>query len=324
MLSFEPLTESVEMAWSDKPVPWKCNGLIVRGEGGVVLIDCNFTDEEIGQLMERTGESISGYFVTHMHIDHVNNLHLWEARGVPIHCPRPEDDFLRDFRNLLRASGSTAFGMDESMRAFTGKVQGFREISVVRGFDPGEVFRIGNITLKTLPLPGHSPGHTGYIVGAGTEREILFASDLGLDDFGAWYGFDYCDLAAYRQSVAAARDLYAEGDYILAASHSGPFIERQEVSLFDGITGKMETVGEGLMSAVRERGPVALRDLVLTGLYYSPASLEKMNPFIRGLYGFWEYHTLNNHVREFVQRGDIRQLSDGTLEAVTLREPVSA
>ncbi len=313
MLHYAKLTETIDLAWSDRTVPWKCNGLVIRGKTGNVLIDCNFSDDEIEDLIKRIPGTILAYFVTHMHIDHVNNLHFWEKYHIPIHCPVPEDGYLRDFKSLLDDSGSTSYGTNDTMLTFTRDIQGFREIPGTLGFVPGTSYRFGNITIDTLHLPGHSPGHTGFIITgpkAPGEQDVLFASDIGLDDFGPWYGFDYCDLTGYRRSIALLKKIYTDGDYILAGSHLKHVTEKPSPGVFDTITGKIDRTEDRLLSAIGESGPVELSDLVLTGIYYRLSSVEKMNEFIKGLYRFWEYNALKNHVKELAGSGLIEMYDD--------------
>ena len=63
---------------------------------------------------------------------------------------------------------------------------GFEELESVEGFKAGREFIFGDIIISTIPLPGHSPGHTGYVIKRnGTSyRPVLFVADIGLGEFG--------------------------------------------------------------------------------------------------------------------------------------------
>ncbi|MCP4129816.1 MAG: MBL fold metallo-hydrolase [bacterium] len=308
MLTFTNLTNKVYLAVSDAPVVWKCNGLVIIGNTSTVLIDCNFSAPEIDQIYDLVKEhgnsNINTYFVTHMHVDHANNLHNWESRDVQLLCPRPEDSFVKDSSKLLQGSGSFDFNAQDAMKDFIHNYQGFKEVRTIEGFDPGDGFVFNDISIQTLHLPGHSPGHSGFVINTGAgERKILFVSDLGLDRFGVWYGFKYCTLKDIRESVNKVKDLYNSDDFILAGSHCDPFFEKQDDSIFPDILDKIDKTRALVLKELESRGTVKLSDITLTGLYYKAGSIKKMNPFIRNLYFFWEYFTLKNHFIEMEEEG---------------------
>lgn len=308
MIHSRILTESVTMVWSDADVPWKCNGLVIKNENEAILIDCNYNKDEIDQLLEAIEVPVRSYLVSHMHLDHVNNLHKWNGYGVPLLCPVPEDSYLRDFSNLLKFSGSTGYGTDEEMKLFTFKIQGFREIKDIQGYLPGSVFELTGVTVESIHLPGHSPGHCGFVIKdtRGRVREdVLFTSDLGLDSFGPWYGFKYCSISDYRKSISLLRDMYRGGNYILAGSHNEPVPPEKGAEMIDRIDEKINTNERRLLNYISKNREFSLDDILLTGLYYSRSSMEKMNDLVRTLYRFWEYYALKNHLTDMVERGVI-------------------
>ena len=308
MIHEKKLTKSVTMVWSDADVPWKCNGLVIRGDDEAILVDCNYKETEINQLLESIAVPVTMYLVSHMHLDHVNNLHEWSGHDIPLLCPIPEDSYLRDFNNLLKYSGSTGYGTDEEMKVFTFKIQGFREIKEIKGYQPGSTFKIKGVTVESIHLPGHSPGHCGFIIKdeRGTLMEkVLFTSDLGLDSFGPWYGFEYCSLSDYRQSISMLRDIYSEGDYILAGSHNEPVFGNTGAPMIDLIDEKINSNEQRLLEYISENKEFSLDDILLTGLYYSRSSMDKMNDLVRKLYRFWEYFALKNHLTDMAERGVI-------------------
>ncbi|MBN1533304.1 MAG: MBL fold metallo-hydrolase [Spirochaetes bacterium] len=324
MITRTKITEHAELVTSDEMTPWKCNGLLVNTTGGFVMIDCNFKREEIRKLTDSLPGEILSYYVSHFHIDHVSNLHEIESLGIPVMIAESEKRYPLSMDTLIMDSGAVEMGTEGHMWSFVKDVS-FREIQSVKTFVPGEIFTYGNTVIKAVPLPGHSPGHSGFIVCRDGERDILFGSDIGLDTFGPWYGFKYCDLHLYRKSIRELADIYRKGDYILTGSHSD-IVREYRPELFTRIITMIDSTEDAILNDIESKGTVTLHDLVFKGLYYGISSIEKMNEMLKKLYYFWEYFTLKNQLDYMAIRGLIHEMPEGNYSLVkernTCREEV--
>ncbi len=137
---------------------------------------------------------------THGHFDHVGaNMRLKEVTGAAL-AIHPDDAPMLDTLNMAAAS----FGM---------AVDNSPPPDLL--INDGDVINIGNIALKVIHTPGHSPGgvsfHTNGIVFVG---DTLFAGSIGRTDFP---GGDYNTL------ISSVRNkLFLLGDDVQALTGHGP------------------------------------------------------------------------------------------------------
>ncbi len=137
---------------------------------------------------------------THGHFDHVGaNMRLKEVTGAAL-AIHPDDAPMLDTLNMAAAS----FGM---------AVDNSPPPDLL--INDGDVINIGNIALKVIHTPGHSPGgvsfHTNGIVFVG---DTLFAGSIGRTDFP---GGDYNTL------ISSVRNkLFVLGDDVQALTGHGP------------------------------------------------------------------------------------------------------
>ena len=113
-------------------------------------------------------QSITDIFISHGHGDHVGGL--IDAEGAlafpnaTIHISAPEWAFLK--------------GMTAEMAANTGNPRHTKMIEAitpkVSTFEPGADLIPG--VVKAVPITGHTPGHSGYLIGTG-ESSLLFIGD---------------------------------------------------------------------------------------------------------------------------------------------------
>lgn len=140
--------------------------------GASAIIDTGETDQLVRALGRISpAPDIRMILLTHAHIDHAGALSLLQERfDVPTVMPRLE----RPLFETLPMQG-TLFGMPHLDRP-CGRID--REI------DDGDTVQLGELTLRFISTPGHTPGQGCYyddediIVG-----DTLFAGSIGRTDF---------------------------------------------------------------------------------------------------------------------------------------------
>jgi glyoxylase-like metal-dependent hydrolase (beta-lactamase superfamily II) len=113
-------------------------------------------------------ESITDVFISHAHGDHIGGvINAQGALAYPnatIHLSTAEWAFLKD--------------MSAEMAANTGNPRHVQMVAAitpkVSAFEPGAELIPG--VVKAVPITGHTPGHSGYLIGSG-ESSLLYVGD---------------------------------------------------------------------------------------------------------------------------------------------------
>lgn len=153
------------------PLEQNCSLLWCTKTMKAALIDPGGDLDRLKLALERAGVALEKILVTHGHMDHCGQAGvLAKDMGVPIEGPQAEDRFwierLDDPRSRFGLEGES-FEPD-------------------RWLSDGDEVRVGELVLKVLHCPGHTPGHVVFfhepsrfaIVG-----DVLFAGSIGRTDF---------------------------------------------------------------------------------------------------------------------------------------------
>lgn len=219
------------------------NCFLLRGPDGIALIDAG-TGEAWGPQLGHARaalhdagvapEQVARVLLTHLHGDHALGL-LHGADGATAWLPRaeilvPEADlhFFTDPAARAALPPARHGGFDitaKLLRAYEGRI---------RPIPNGPVAAFPGI--EAVPLPGHTPGHTGYLL-RGTPHDLLlwgdllhlFAAQAADPDAGLTYDIDPAQAARSRHATLARAA--AEG-WLVAGAHVPGF-------------GVLEAVGAG-------------------------------------------------------------------------------
>ena len=310
MLIYEKIVDGIFLVYSDAQFWFKCNGIVIKNKNmGDILIDCNcFYKKEIKEL---TKNQIEAYFVSHVHLDHAYNLHFYEeyAPNIKIYCPIPEHEFLKDFNKFIKANGTLDFGIGDEFKYFAFKELNFKELHSVIGFTPGTEFVFNNILLKTIHIPGHSPGQTAFSIEDTNHhnRKILFVSDIGLTKMGAWYGFKYSNLKDVRESIKKIENIYLNDDYIITSGH-GPILKEKQPNIFNDLLIKMDNVNENILNMLDSEKPRSIDDLIFKGLFFSENYIKSREG--DNILYFFETNMISSHIKELVEKGEVIEVAN--------------
>ena len=143
--------------------------------GGVTRTRFNITAEqalesELARLSLKPGD-FDRVFLTHLHGDHVGGLAAFDARRVWV--AKPEWEPVARFPGRLMR-----FMTAPVPRGFVPRLFDFDGPSLL-GF-PGSWPVTSDGSVVALPTPGHSPGHTSYLVQR-ADGDVLLAGDVTYD-----------------------------------------------------------------------------------------------------------------------------------------------
>jgi glyoxylase-like metal-dependent hydrolase (beta-lactamase superfamily II) len=170
-LYFRQLLAGRDIAVGDQIARQMVNFVYLIGDretGEAVAVDPAYAPGELVDLLESDGMRLVGALATHYHADHVGGIlfgsqaiagvsALLERVSVPIHVQRDETPW------VLRAAG---IGRDDVVE-----------------HDADDVVHVGEVAIRLLHTPGHTPGSQCFLVdGRLVAGDTLFLDGCGRTD----------------------------------------------------------------------------------------------------------------------------------------------
>ncbi len=188
--------------------------LIWDDKKNAAIIDPGGEADKLIKRIEELGLNLQAILLTHGHLDHVGAAEKVKQQfNVPILGSNSKDDYW--FKGLPQQSEK--FGMLFEVATFEPD----------RWLDKeGEILTIGDFTFEVLHLPGHTPGHIGFIE---HQKRVAFTGDVL---FNSGIGRTAFPGGNYDEIIASIREkLYRLDDDMIIVPGHGPYttigIEKQ-------------------------------------------------------------------------------------------------
>ena len=212
------------------------------GEGPYILIDAGYperADEVVSWVKEETGGSLDALLLTHHHHDHLGGAEaIAAATGAASWAHPVEIELMKECAPSLAPAP----------------------------LEDGGIVRLGDIELKAVLTPGHSPGHLAFWW---EERSILFGGDNVLMETSTWVGPPRGSLRGYLESLEVERALAPR---VIYSSHGTPVKDPQgrieallrhrdkrEGQVLKALSGGVDTPEEMAASIYRGLGEKTMR-----------------------------------------------------------------
>ena len=280
-----------------------CDGLLILPKQGrnkrTIILDANIEPKYIKLLNSYYGP-VSDYVCSHGHMDHIAHVHAWEDLDVNIHAPYPESQNLLDLENFYECYRFDSV-MDFSVIEKFGKKNRYQNFNNVNTFNPGDSLEFEEVTIETLPFPGHSNSHVGFLL---PEERLMHLSCLGFDKpspekegFGPWYGFEECSIDQYLKDINYAESMAKQWADVITSSHSY-IIKGQEENPFEYMRNKIRQNENKVIEAIKnlesKNKELNIKNLLNMDLFFPK---KKMGGFIIKIYAFWEFWIIKNHLK---------------------------
>lgn len=255
------------------------NGLMLE-TGPRVLVDTGFGFSR-REAVKAVGK-VDVIVNTHFHIDHAYGNQFFPKAQIWAH-----------------ALDAPALRSPEQFRAYTG-FPGSREFPDFPGGPPaqivdrelvdGEVLDFGDVVLKVIHTPGHTPGHIALFE---PRAGILFSGDIDLSPFGPWYGNMRSDLEEFRRSIMRLIELNPK---VLVTGHSGIISDNIQERLKE-YADKFDLRDEQILQHLSASKTLA--ELVDMKIIY------RRFPEPQKLYRFFEETMLEKHLQRLMKQGRV-------------------
>ncbi|MFA3841586.1 MBL fold metallo-hydrolase [Streptomyces aureus] len=229
------------------------NTLLVRGTAELLVVDPSLS------LLEGAPPA-DLVLVSHAHEDHIAGLGSYE---VPVHTHEGDLGALRSREALVAGIGLPPGEVDavDKMMRDEFHVRGRPDAA---GFEDGAVFDLGGRTVTVVHLPGHTAGHSGFLI---EPDGFLFVGDIDLTSFGPYYGDVGSSLVDFEASMRRCREIDARW---YGTSHQKGVIEgaeefRRRLDDFAGVVARREAA---LLAFLGE--PRTVEEIVEHRLVYRP------------------------------------------------------
>lgn len=221
------------------------NTVVVRGADSSMAIDPALSARSASLAVDMVA-------LTHAHEDHVAGVSAVTHRMLTVH--EADAPALRDRTELMRM-----YGMPEAdwpaMDAMVVERFHYEGWPDAVGFAADDVFDLGGVTVRAVHAPGHTPGHTVFLV---EPDGVLVTGDIDLSTFGPYYGDAASDLDAFEATLHDVRGIEAR--------HYVTFHHKAVVDGHDSFTGAVDAY----------LGVIERRSTALLGLLDRPRTFDEL------------------------------------------------
>lgn len=171
--------QALAAAFQPRPYQMNFNAFLVNTGSKLILIDTGagqLLGKHLGELVERL--EASGYrpdqvdeiLITHMHPDHIGGLSAHGDRVFPnavVRVNQREADYWLSQSNMDKAAPDQKAFFRDAQAAVAPYIQAghFKPFSGNIELSPG---------ISAFALPGHTPGHTGFMVESGNRKMLVW------------------------------------------------------------------------------------------------------------------------------------------------------
>lgn len=150
------------------PMGVNCYILALKENAKAIIIDPGDQARKINQVLEKYCLKPEFIINTHGHYDHIGADDKFD---VPVYIHKNDSQFLKDAKLNLSAFFSVSYNVK----------------SEVRHLEDNEIIKLGEIELKVLHIPGHTPGGVALLMLKPAERivftgDTLFCQGIGRSD----------------------------------------------------------------------------------------------------------------------------------------------
>ncbi len=179
-----------------------CNTYRVQGQK-TLLVDPACEEKTLRHL--RANGTVDFLFNTHYHPDHIRYNRLFPEAQCFIHAE--DAPCLRSVDSMAEYVGVQGTAYEKGWRKNLLETFGFQERDGITEIQDGGALDLGGVTIRFIHLPGHTPGHCGFLV---PKWKVFFIGDMELSPAGPWYSNRRASIEEIIQSIEKIRRIPAD------------------------------------------------------------------------------------------------------------------
>jgi glyoxylase-like metal-dependent hydrolase (beta-lactamase superfamily II) len=173
------------------------NAVVVRGTAETILIDPSLS------VAADPPRGIDRLLISHCHEDHLAGVHRFPA--LPIHVHEHDRLGLESLEGLMSIYGMPP-DSDAAWRVEVVEKFHYMPRPDAISYSDGDCSDVGGATLRVIHLPGHTRGHSGFLI---EPEGVMFLADIDLSGFGPYYGDAWSSLDDFERSIRRCREIDA-------------------------------------------------------------------------------------------------------------------
>ncbi len=267
-----------------------CNTLVI-GEDRVVVVDPHSSRSAIEAITSRTEMLL----FTHYHTDHIRYHQLFHCE---FYAPAPDRLAFSGIEGLAQHTG--ILGSPYETQWFKRlESRSWRMPEVHNFYKDGDSFSLGSVTLQVVHLPGHTKGHSGFLI---PEYNLLFTADVDFTDFGPWYGNACSSIEDFIATLEKIRQMSPR--YVVTAHERWVVYAEEleeEIRRYQNIIQQRDEMFLELL-----KKPMDLNSLLNLHPIYGKSGMK--NDF---MINFMEAQMIEKHMQRLLKKGLIEKTGDG-------------
>jgi glyoxylase-like metal-dependent hydrolase (beta-lactamase superfamily II) len=264
------------------------NSVLVRGSSGTVLIDPSLGVRDITPPL-----TVDHVLLTHTHEDHAAGVSAVRWGSLRVH--HHDVEALRSVDALMALYGVPRSVWPEMTDFVTGRFH-FAGWPEARGMSDGETIDLGDVRVTLIHAPGHTSGHSLYLIEGDDGVRVVVTGDIDLTGFGAYYGDAASSLDSFERTLRMARELVA--DHYVTFHHKGVVDGHTAfVAAVDAYAESFQRREDALLTLVAS--PRSLDELVAEGIVYRAGT----RPALFG--DSVERRTIEQHLERLLANGAV-------------------
>lgn len=170
----------------------KINCYLVESRGKRLLIDTGMGIESVKNYIDRFYGGVNKVFATHFHVDHVGGAPEFLESGVEVFMSRGDigdilllksdpDRYINYIKRIHEENGVPPDLVEVMFAKHPGwwRLVNSPHLEDIVGLDEGEVIKVGDVEVRVVLTPGHTPNHACLLI---EDKGIMFVGDHILSD----------------------------------------------------------------------------------------------------------------------------------------------